>query len=140
VADGIALPFRDGTFQCTVATEVLEYVQQPEALAAELYRVLNARGLALITVPFVFQEHRDYWRPTRRALEDLFREYTSVRISAQGNRLHSIIDLLTTAFSPHPILLPLRMFSNLLFLAPIRSMIRDSGSTAPSGFLVIARK
>src|SRR5437016_1541689 len=140
VADGIALPFRDGSFQCTVATEVLEYVQQPEAFATELYRILSAEGLAVITVPFVFQEHGDYWRPTRRALGDLFREYTSVRISAQGNRLHSMFDLLTTAFSPHPLLFPLRMFSNLLLLAPIRSVIRDSGSTAPSGFLVIARK
>ena len=140
VADGIALPFRDGSFQCTVATEVLEYVQQPEAFATELYRILSAEGLAVITVPFVFQEHGDYWRPTRRALGDLFRKYSSVRICAQGNRFHTMIDLLTTAFSPHPLLFPLRVFSNLLALAPIRFAVRGSHSTAPSGFLIVARK
>jgi len=140
VADGIALPFRDGSFQCTVATEVLEYVQQPEAFATELYRILSAEGLAVITVPFVFQEHGDYWRPTRRALGDLFRKYSSVHICAQGNRFHTMIDLLTTAFSPHPLLFPLRVFSNLLALAPIRFAVRGSHSTAPSGFLIVARK
>ena len=140
VADGIALPFRDGSFQCTVATEVLEYVQQPEAFATELYRILSAEGLAVITVPFVFQEHGDYWRPTRRALGDLFRKYSSVHICAQGNRFHTMIDLLTTAFSPHPLLFPLRVFSNLLALAPIRFAFRGSHSTAPSGFLIVARK
>ena len=140
VSDGIALPFRDGSFQCTVATEVLEYIQRPQDFATELRRVLSDEGFAVITVPFVFQEHGDYWRPTKRALGDLFREYSSVRICVQGNRFHTMIDLLTTAFSPYPILLPLRVFSNFLLLAPLGLAARSSKSTAPSGFLVIARK
>ena len=140
VSDAMALPFPDATFQCAVATEVLEYVQRPQALASELHRILVAEGIAVITVPFSFQEHGDYWRPTRRALGDLFREYSSVRICAQGNRFHTMIDLLTTAFSPYPVLLPLRVFSNLLFLLPTRSALRSSNSTAPGGFLVVARK
>jgi hypothetical protein len=44
VANAIALPFPDGSFRCTVATEVLEYVRQPRAFATELYRIL-ANGL-----------------------------------------------------------------------------------------------
>jgi SAM-dependent methyltransferase len=140
VNDGMALPFRDGSFQCTVATEVLEYVPRPRVFVAELHRVLSDAGVAVVTVPFVFQEHGDYWRPTKRALEELFGEYSSVRICAQGNRFHTMIDLLTTAFSPYPILLPLRVFSNLLLLAPRGLAARNSTSTAPTGFLVIARK
>ena len=140
VSDGMALPFRNGTFQCTVATEVLQYVQRPRAFIAELHRILSDAGLAVVTVPFVYQEHGDYWRPTKRALEELFREYSSVRIYAQGNRFHTMIDLLTTAFSPYPVLLPLRVFSNLLLLAPLGLAARSSKSTAPSGFLVIAKK
>jgi len=140
VSDGMALPFRDGSFQCTVATEVLEYVQRPRAFVAELHRILSDEGFAVVTVPFVFQEHGDFWRPTKRALEELFREYSSVRICAQGNRFHTMIDLLTTAFTPYPILLPLRVFSNLLLLVPLGLAARSSRSTAPSGFLVIARK
>jgi SAM-dependent methyltransferase len=140
LSDGMALPFRDGSFQCTVATEVLEYVQRPRVFVAELRRILTDDGLAVVTVPFVFQDHGDYWRPTKRGLEELFREYSSVRIWAQGNRFHTMIDLLTTAFTPYPILLPLRIFSNLLLLVPLGIAARSSRSTAPSGFLVIARK
>jgi hypothetical protein len=119
---------------------VLEYVQRPRAFVAELHRILSDQGFAVVTVPFVFQEHGDFWRPTKRALEELFREYSSVRICAQGNRFHTMIDLLTTAFTPYPILLPLRVFSNLLLLVPLGLAARSSKSTAPSGFLVIARK
>ena len=140
VSDGMALPFRDGSFQCTVATEVLEYVQRPEAFTAELHRVLGHDGIAVVTVPFVFQEHGDYWRPTRRSLGELFRKFSTVDICAQGNRFHTMIDLVTTAFSPWPVLYPLRVFSNLLLLVPIRLTGLRSRSTAPSGFLVIARK
>ena len=140
VSDGMALPFPDGSFQCTVATEVLEYVQRPDAFAAELHRVLGPDGFAVVTVPFVFQEHGDYWRPTRRSLGELFREFASVKIYAQGNRFHTMMDLLTTAFSPWPVLYPLRVFSNLLLLAPTRAATMNSRSTAPSGFLVLARR
>jgi SAM-dependent methyltransferase len=140
VGDGMALPFRDGSFQCALATEVLEYVPRPQDFVAELRRVLSDEGFAVITVPFVFHEHGDHWRPTKRALGELFREYSSVDIRAQGNRFHTMIDLLTTAFSPHPVLLPLRVFSNLLLLLPRGLVARSSTSTAPSGFLVIARK
>jgi len=140
VADAGALPFHDSSFECVLATEVLEYLRNPTAFAFEVHRVLADRGLAVITVPFVFHEHRDYWRPARRALADLFRDYSWVCICAQGNRLHTMFDLLTTAFSPVPVLFPLRLFSHLLFLMPARLALRDSRSTAPSGFLVIASK
>lgn len=140
VADVSALPFRDGTFECTLATEVLEYITQPEAFATELHRILTHNGLALVTVPFLFQDHGDYWRPTRRALGDLFRRYSFVRIFAQGNRAHVMVDLLTTAFWPYVVLFPLRVFSNLLFLTPARFAFRGGRSTAPSGFFVVARK
>lgn len=139
-SDGMALPFRDGSFQCTVATEVLEYVQRPRIFAAELHRVLGRDGFAVVTVPFVFQDHGDFWRPTRRSLNEVFGEFSSVDIYAQGNRFHTMMDLVTTAFSPWPVLYPLRVFSNILLLAPTRLTAPGSRSTAPSGFLVVARK
>jgi len=140
VADAAALPFAEGRFECALATEVLEYVPQPGRLAAELYRILAVGGTAVVTVPFVFQDHGDYSRLTARALGELFRHYASVRVYAQGNRFHTIVDLITTAFSPFPVLFPLRVLSNLLFLAPARFATRDTKSTAPSGFLIVARK
>ncbi|HWC73713.1 MAG TPA: methyltransferase domain-containing protein [Gemmatimonadales bacterium] len=140
VSDGMALPFPDGSFQCAVATEVLEYVQRPRVFAAELHRVLGHDGFAVVTVPFVFQDHGDYWRPTRRSLGELFQDFSSVDIYAQGNRFHTMMDLVTTAFTPWPVLYPLRVLSNLMFLVPARFATTSSRSTAPSGFLVIAKK
>ena len=140
VADAVALPFGEGRFDCAVATEVLEYVPQPHLLVGELRRILRQGGTAVVTVPFVFQDHGDYSRLTARALGTLFQDYSSVRIFAQGNRFHTIIDLITTAFSPFPVLFPLRLLSNLLFLVPARFAARNTKSTAPSGFLVVARK
>ena len=140
VADARALPFAEGRFDCALATEVLEYVPQPRLVAAELYRILGKGGMAVVTVPFVFQDHGDYSRLTARALGEVFHEYSSVRVYGQGNRFHTIVDLITTAFSPFPILFPLRVLSNLLFLIPALGAPRDSKSTAPGGFLIVARK
>lgn len=140
VADAGALPFPHSSFECVLMTEVLEYLRFPVAFASEVRRVLVNRGLAVISVPFIFHEHRDYWRPGRRALAELFAEFSQVRICAQGNRLHTMFDLLTTTFSPVPVLFPLRVFSNLLFLLPARIVLRNSTSTAPTGFLVLAEK
>jgi SAM-dependent methyltransferase len=140
VADAAVLPFEGASFECALVTEVLEYLRDPSVFASELRRVLVHGGLAVITVPFIFHEHHDYWRPARRALADVFRDFSHVRICAQGNRLHTMFDLLTTTFSPVPVLFPLRVFSNLLFLLPARIVLRDSTSTAPTGFLVLAEK
>jgi SAM-dependent methyltransferase len=139
-ADACALPFPDASFECVLATEVLEYLRHPAAFASELRRVLVPHGLAVVTVPFIFQEHQDYWRPARQALAELFGDFPRVRISAQGNRVHTMFDLLTTTLSPLPVLFPLRVFSNLLFLLPAGLVARDSKSTAPTGFLVLAEK
>lgn len=139
-ADAGELPFRDASFDCVVATEVLEYLRHPAAFAAELRRVLAPQGLAIVTVPFVFHEHLDYWRPARQGLAELFAAFSRVQIRAQGNRLHTMFDLLTTTFAPVPVLFPLRVLSNLLFLLPAPLVVSDSRSTAPTGFLVLAEK
>jgi SAM-dependent methyltransferase len=139
-ADAGVLPFPNAAFECILVTEVLEYLRNPGEFASELRRVLVSRGLVVLTVPFIFQEHQDYWRPARAALADLFRDFSRAEVRAQGNRLHTMFDLLTTTGSPMPVLFPLRLFSNLLFLLPSRLTVRDSGSTAPTGFLVLAEK
>jgi len=140
VGDGAALPFHDGGFDCVLATEVLEYVADPVRFAGELHRVLKSGGMAVITVPFLFHDHHDYWRPTRRGLIELFRGFSSTSVYAQGNRLHTAFDLLTTSFAPRPVLFPIRVLSNLMFLSPSPRRVRDSHSSAPTGFLLIARK
>lgn len=51
VADGARLPFRDGTFAAVVCTEVLEHVDDPRLVFAEMARVLAPGGVAYVTTP-----------------------------------------------------------------------------------------
>ncbi len=140
LADAVALPFLASCFDCVIATEVLEYVRQPVMFVAEIHRVLCEGGLSVVTVPFLFNSHLDYWRPTVIALRELFARFSSVAVKAQGTRVLTIWDLITTSFWPWPVLMPLRIFSNLLYLLPNRVICRDSKSSAPGGYIILARR
>ena len=143
VADALALPFVADHFDCILASEVMEHLSDPFLFVQELTRVLKAGGTVILTVPFMFHQHADpydYWRPTRRSLEELFSCFTEVDIWPQGNRVHVIWDLLTTAFSPKPIFFLFRILNHLLVRLPGSMQCNEKGSTAPSGFLLVARK
>ncbi len=52
IALATALPFRPGSFSFILCSEVLEHLEDDDAAAAELARVLTAGGRAVITVPY----------------------------------------------------------------------------------------
>ena len=49
--DALDLPYADGTFDCVVASEILEHVPEDDRAIAELVRVLKPGGALAITVP-----------------------------------------------------------------------------------------
>jgi SAM-dependent methyltransferase len=49
--DDARVPFDDGFFSCVVMGEVLDYVFDPDAVIAEVRRVLTPGGTLIITVP-----------------------------------------------------------------------------------------
>ncbi|MBO0679857.1 class I SAM-dependent methyltransferase [Mycolicibacterium sp. S2-37] len=49
--DALDLPYPDGTFDCVIASEILEHVPQDDEAIAELVRVLKPGGRLAITVP-----------------------------------------------------------------------------------------
>ncbi|HYP21713.1 MAG TPA: class I SAM-dependent methyltransferase, partial [Chloroflexia bacterium] len=51
VAAGEALPYADGLFNVVLCLDVLEHVQDVEAVLGETYRVLKPGGVVLTTVP-----------------------------------------------------------------------------------------
>jgi SAM-dependent methyltransferase len=51
VGDALALPYADGTFDCVIASEILEHVPADEVVIKELTRVLKVGGMLAVTVP-----------------------------------------------------------------------------------------
>lgn len=69
--DGGRLPFRDGSVDTVLSTEVLEHVPRPEVLVREMARVVKPGGKVLVTVPFIQPLHElpsDYFRFTPSSL------------------------------------------------------------------------
>lgn len=64
-AAGEALPYPDGMFDLVLSHEVIEHVQDDRAYAAEMVRVLQPGGRAIIFCPnrlYPFETHGHYWR------------------------------------------------------------------------------
>lgn len=69
--DGNRLPFRSGSLDTVLSTEVLEHVPRPELLVREMARVVKPGGKVLVTVPFIQPLHElpsDYFRFTPSSL------------------------------------------------------------------------
>ncbi len=49
--DALDLPYGDNTFDCVIASEILEHVPQDDQAISELVRVLKPGGALAITVP-----------------------------------------------------------------------------------------
>ena len=95
------LPFEDASFDAVVAGELFEHLQFPDALAAEIHRVLRPGGILVGSVPNAFrlQSRLRFLRgrppeddPTHlrmfsaEALRALLRAYDDVRIDFVGGR------------------------------------------------------
>ena len=52
VADSYRLPFKEGSFDCIVAAEIIEHLHDPQAFADELMRVVKPGGTVLISTPY----------------------------------------------------------------------------------------
>src|ERR1700758_5711650 len=51
VGDARSLPYADGTFDCVIASEILEHIPEDDRAIAELVRVLKPGGALAIAVP-----------------------------------------------------------------------------------------
>lgn len=95
--DGVNIPFPDSSFDHLLCTEVLEHVKQPEALMAEMYRVLKPAGTLVMTVPFAARVHHaphDFHRFTPYRLADLFSQFDRVDVNERGDDLAVIANKL----------------------------------------------
>ena len=51
LGDALKLPYADGTFDCVIASEILEHIPHDDDAIAELIRVLKVGGTLAVSVP-----------------------------------------------------------------------------------------
>lgn len=75
--DGKTIPYGAESFDVVLCTQVLEHVEDPDALLRESYRVLKNNGIIYLTMPFIWPEHEvpyDFRRFTRFEHEKIFKD------------------------------------------------------------------
>lgn len=123
--DGRHIPFPDETFDSLFCSEVLEHVFNPDEILPEIHRVLKKGAVALITVPFCWNEHEvpyDYARYSSFGITHLLEKngFKVLGLKKTGNFARVITQLVALYF--------FELFSrwgkagyivSLLFIAPI---------------------
>lgn len=87
--DGVQMPLADGSFDCAIATEVLEHCPEPLVTLREVHRVLKTSGVFFFTVPFLWPLHdapHDEFRYTPWSLERLLSQagFTDIKLWPTG--------------------------------------------------------
>lgn len=83
------LPFKDVCAGGIYVGSVLEHVPEPQKVVDEIYRVLEKNGIVLMEIPFLWPYHhgkdyRDYYRFTEDGIFYLFRKFSKITISNDG--------------------------------------------------------
>ena len=141
-----SVPRPDGTFDCVLCLAVLEHVERPYEVTAELFRVLKPGGHLIASVPFLQPEHKvptDFQRFTADGLCVLMRRH--------GFAVEEIKPLFSVYHTLHWIVFEwLRLSDSLrnkvlrvLLLPPLALMAKRStlvSDKVASAFRVVARK
>ena len=149
VAGGEDIPLRTGEFDLVFCTQVLEYIPDPRAVIAEIYRVLKPGGTLLLSVPAVFpvDSANDTWRFLPESLRILLRSFSALEIAAEGSSVSGFfrttcVCLIT--FARPPVLQRLLKVTAVpvlnLFAASLESLGRSTNDQFSANFAALARK
>lgn len=147
VADLLALPFPDGTFDAALNVVTLEHVTNPAKVVEELYRCLRPGGRLLLVTPLEWEEHQqphDYFRYTRFGLRHLTRQagFVEVQVEPVGGffRLLSRRLMNSVQFFPGLLaVLPAFFFGPLALALPLLDSL-DKRRDFTLGHICLARK
>lgn len=97
--DGLKMPIKNNSFNCAIATEVLEHCPNPEIVLVEAHRVLKAGGIFFFTVPFIWNLHEvpnDEYRFTPFAMERILKNsgFDLIQIYPSGGWHASLAQML----------------------------------------------
>ncbi|MEN3977219.1 class I SAM-dependent methyltransferase [Emcibacter sp. SYSU 3D8] len=117
------LSFPDESFDSVVCFQVLEHVPEPWRVLDEASRVLKARGLAIVTVPFLFPYHSspgDYYRYTHEGIQAMSARsgFDIVEVDPQCATLPTLLMIVNIKASEQ-----LRRFNRFALLRPLAGAI-----------------
>jgi SAM-dependent methyltransferase len=129
--DGEHMPFENNFFDSAVCFEVLEAIYEPKSFLKEVNRVLKSGGIALFTVPFIWDEHDqpfDYARYSSFGLKHLFEDQGFIVLKSSkylddprlifllvNAYIHKVVKrILPNRILSYIIILPLTSFNNIL--------------------------
>jgi len=98
LASAESIPFRNATFDTVLCTEVLEHVENPDAMLEETHRVLRDDGHVIVSVPFMYPLHeqpKDYRRYSYFGLIALLEKhgFQPVSVRAKGGAITTMVVL-----------------------------------------------
>jgi SAM-dependent methyltransferase len=141
--DGAIIPLADDSVDSAMATEVLEHCPHPDALVAEVQRVLRPGGLFFLTVPFLWPLHDapyDEYRYTPFAIERLLRDggFDDVSAYALGGWDASLAQMLGLWISRRPMPARIRRLLSVAMTPVIRALFeRETLPVEPRDQLMI---
>jgi len=124
----------DNSYDCVIATEVLEHLYDPQKAMEEIRRILKPGGCCILSTRFLYVYHpgpHDYYRFTWDSLAHICRDFTKVDIRHHGNLIIFLWQLLNDQ-------LITAIACNLL--NPILGRVHFKKTRYPSGFVLIAHK
>lgn len=94
-----AIPVANNNFDIILMTEVLEHLENPEAVLKECYRVLKQGGVMIATIPFLYPIHADphdyqRWTSEKLKMECQKAEFIGVVVKPMGGFFAVLYDLL----------------------------------------------
>ncbi|MCG9973019.1 class I SAM-dependent methyltransferase [Christiangramia crocea] len=126
--NGEVIPAEDDSYECAMATEVLEHCPNPEQVMKEVLRVLKPGGVFFFTVPFLWNLHEvpnDEYRYTPFALERLFKKagFENIELKATGGWHGTMAQMLGLWVRRSPMKSGKRKFLSLILKPVIRYLI-----------------
>lgn len=152
--DAAQIPLEDGVIDTVVMTEVMEYLEHPEFVLAEIYRLLSQDGVCIISVPFLHPVHGDWqsdrYRWTSVSLEELFQGagFKDISIQPMGSVwavLHDILHVSLGYSHSKPNRVYVKFLGKFLyrctpFLEWLDAKTSVSGKYINTGYFVVLKK
>lgn len=149
VARGEQLPFADAKFDLVICSQVLEYVQEPSVVIAEIYRVLKPGGCVLLSAPAIFPRDSDLdtWRFLPQSLRILLSSFHDVEVAAEGSSVSGLfrtICVFLTSLARPAFIRKALQFTVIpilnLVAATWDSLVHNSNDQFAANFSAFARK